>query len=164
MSRRRQAVSAEPNLTPILDMVFQLITFFMLVVSFKTASMDPNVRLPVLGSGQPSHPEADRNYVVLNIDTAGALRVLGQAVDLDAYLAQEVDTLKEAAQLANPAFDPNSFRVAAVIRADRETPFTHLHRVFTACKEHGFRDVTLKVMDAASKSGSATSADQVAKR
>ena len=32
--------SAEPNLTPILDMVFQLITFFMLVISFKTAAID----------------------------------------------------------------------------------------------------------------------------
>ena len=28
-------VKAEPNLTPILDMVFQLITFFMLVINFK---------------------------------------------------------------------------------------------------------------------------------
>ena len=31
---------AEPNLTPILDMVFQLITFFMLVINFKTAAID----------------------------------------------------------------------------------------------------------------------------
>ena len=30
----------EPNLTPILDMVFQLITFFMLVINFKGAAMD----------------------------------------------------------------------------------------------------------------------------
>ena len=34
-----QEVKAEPNLTPILDMVFQLVTFFMLVINFKTAEM-----------------------------------------------------------------------------------------------------------------------------
>ena len=40
--------SAEPNLTPILDMVFQLITFFMLVINFKTAAMDLDLRARAL--------------------------------------------------------------------------------------------------------------------
>ncbi len=30
------AANAEPNLTPMLDMVFQLVTFFMLVINFKS--------------------------------------------------------------------------------------------------------------------------------
>jgi len=34
------SVKSEPNLTPILDMVFQLITFFMLVINFKSAELD----------------------------------------------------------------------------------------------------------------------------
>ena len=42
----RQKSKAEPNLTPILDMVFQLITFFMLVINFKSASLDLSLRLP----------------------------------------------------------------------------------------------------------------------
>ena len=37
--RLSQDVKAEPNLTPILDMVFQLITFFMLVINFKSAEI-----------------------------------------------------------------------------------------------------------------------------
>jgi biopolymer transport protein ExbD len=40
MSGMSHASNAEPNLTPILDMVFQLITFFMLVINFKSAAMD----------------------------------------------------------------------------------------------------------------------------
>ena len=47
------ASSAEPNLTPILDMVFQLITFFMLVINFKAAAMDLDLKLPVVGSARP---------------------------------------------------------------------------------------------------------------
>ena len=43
----------KPNLTPILDMVFQLITFFMLVINFKSASMDLSLRLPVVGTAKP---------------------------------------------------------------------------------------------------------------
>ena len=46
-------VKAEPNLTPILDMVFQLITFFMLVINFKSAELDLSLQLPVIGSAKP---------------------------------------------------------------------------------------------------------------
>ena len=42
-----------PNLTPILDMVFQLITFFMLVINFKAGQMDLSLKLPVVGSARP---------------------------------------------------------------------------------------------------------------
>ena len=45
--------SAEPNLTPMLDMVFQLVTFFMLVINFSSENYDQRVRLPVAGSARP---------------------------------------------------------------------------------------------------------------
>ena len=47
-------VTADPNLTPLLDMVFQLITFFMLVINFKSAELDLALDLPVVGSARPS--------------------------------------------------------------------------------------------------------------
>src|SRR4029079_7278707 len=94
--RGRSGLSAEPNLTPILDMVFQLITFFMLVISFKTASMDPGVRLPVLGSARPMQKETERNFAVLNIDASGALRVYGETCDLEKYLTDEAVALRQA--------------------------------------------------------------------
>jgi biopolymer transport protein ExbD len=53
MSAHTSAERGEPNLTPILDMVFQLITFFMLVINFKTATLDLTLKLPVLGSARP---------------------------------------------------------------------------------------------------------------
>ena len=60
-------VNAEPNLTPILDMVFQLITFFMLVINFKSASMDLSLHLPVVGSARPVETKG-QDFVVLNVD------------------------------------------------------------------------------------------------
>jgi biopolymer transport protein ExbD len=57
---------AEPNLTPILDMVFQLITFFMLVMNFKAAELDLSLRLPIIGSAKPL-PDGDHKLVVLNV-------------------------------------------------------------------------------------------------
>src|SRR5271165_3795637 len=60
-------VKAEPNLTPILDMVFQLITFFMLVINFKTAELDLSLRLPVIGSAKPLPEGAKVKLLVLNV-------------------------------------------------------------------------------------------------
>ena len=59
---------AEPNLTPILDMVFQLITFFMLVINFKSASMDLDLALPVIGSARPVDTGGQEELLILNID------------------------------------------------------------------------------------------------
>jgi len=53
MSASTSADSAEPNLTPLLDVVFQLITFFMLVINFSNENYDARVRLPVAGSARP---------------------------------------------------------------------------------------------------------------
>jgi feruloyl esterase len=47
----------EPNLTPILDMVFQLITFFMLVINFQAAAVDMSLKLPVVGSARLTPPD-----------------------------------------------------------------------------------------------------------
>ncbi len=150
---RRIRASAEPNLTPILDMVFQLITFFMLVVSFKTASMDPSIRLPVLGSARPTAQESESSFVVLNIDVAGELRVYGQVCDLEEYLVREADSLrKQTADEGEPHSDDDQ-RTAAIIRADKCTPFTKLHRVMSVCKKLGFNNITLKVLDAPSTAG-----------
>src|SRR5208283_4487377 len=64
-------VKAEPNLTPILDMVFQLITFFMLVLNFKAAELDLNLQLPVITSAKPL-PDRDKSLklLVLNVEIA----------------------------------------------------------------------------------------------
>ena len=62
-------VKAEPNLTPMLDMVFQLITFFVLVINFKSAEIDFNLKLPVVGSARPVETGGHVGLLVLNIDS-----------------------------------------------------------------------------------------------
>ena len=61
---------AEPNLTPLLDIVFQLITFFMLVINFSTENYDQRVHLPVAGSARPVEDaqQVTEDRLVLNID------------------------------------------------------------------------------------------------
>ena len=66
----RGGSKVEPNLTPILDMVFQLITFFMLVMNFKAAELDQALMLPVLGSAKPMPTGSEIKMIVLNVTVA----------------------------------------------------------------------------------------------
>ena len=53
-------LKAEPNLTPLLDVVFQLITFFMLMINFSSDNYDRRITLPVAGSARPVEDEQQR--------------------------------------------------------------------------------------------------------
>jgi biopolymer transport protein ExbD len=82
---------AEPNLTPILDMVFQLITFFMLVMNFKAAELDLSLQLPVIGSAKPL-PEGNKlKILVLNVQVATKCPHAG----CDAYATLEREKTEE---------------------------------------------------------------------
>ena len=139
---------AEPNLTPLLDMVFQLITFFMLVINFKTAAMDLSLRLPVVGSARPIESQAG-DLLVLNIDKEGTLKVYNKPVqDIPGYIKNEAQASLLAARRTNPkiqADDP--LPTTVVVRADKETPFKLLNKVISSCKENGFLNFSFKVLN-----------------
>ena len=140
--------SAEPNLVPMLDMVFQLITFFMLVINFKSAQLDLNLKLPVIGSARPVDTKGQEDLLVLNIDSDGKLSVYGTPRDIQGYIAAEAQASLLAARRTNPELkDGDDLPTTVVIRADRATPFRLLNRVIQACQEHGFRNFSLKAMD-----------------
>ena len=144
----RAADRAEPNLTPILDMVFQLITFFMLVVNFKAASVDLNLELPVIGSAMPSE-SAESDVMVLNINKDGRLNVYGEEKNVDAYVAQEAQIALRKARLDNPEMQPGEeLPRTVVIRADKDTPFGLLNHVIRACQSQGFLKFQYRAMSA----------------
>jgi biopolymer transport protein ExbD len=139
---------AEPNLTPLLDMVFQLITFFMLVVNFKTAALDLNLRLPVIGSARPVESQSG-DLLVLNIDKEGTLRVYNNPIkDIPAYIATEAQASLLAARRINPKIEAGAdLPTTVVIRADKETPFKLLNVVISNCQKQGFCNFSLKALN-----------------
>ena len=141
--------SAEPNLTPILDMVFQLITFFMLVINFKSAAMDLDLKLPVVGSARPVDTQGQDDLVILNINSQGQLRVYGQLIsDVPAYVANEAQASLMVARRANPQIQfGDDLPSTVVIRADKGTPFAMLNLIIAACQKNGYRQFALKAMN-----------------
>ena len=146
--RMSREVRADPNLTPMLDMVFQLITFFVMVMTFKSAEIDFNLSLPVVGSARPVTTEGRTGLMVLNVDRAGNLRTTQPIRDLDSFVRIE----SQATLLANRMTPADlegggELPTIVVIRADRATPFGKLNRVIKACQENGFRKFAMKALE-----------------
>ncbi|HWL09850.1 MAG TPA: biopolymer transporter ExbD [Planctomicrobium sp.] len=139
--------TAEPDLTPMLDMVFQLITFFMLVINFKSASMDLSLKLPIIGSARPVEVQGIEDFLVLNVNKEGQLVIYGTVVPVDQYLSSEarVSRMKlPPAERNNPNAE---LPTSVVIRADRAVSFKNLNYIFTECQKRGFRKFSLKAFN-----------------
>jgi biopolymer transport protein ExbD len=139
--------SAEPNLTPMLDMVFQLVTFFMLVINFKGAALDLSLKLPVLGSARPLDTEGHDELFVLNVDALGKLKVYGIEKDLKSYIASEARVTALKMSVSNPKFKAgDELPTMVVLRADKGIPFKLLNEIIKTCQDQGFRRFSLKAM------------------
>ena len=145
----QQRLRAEPDLTPMLDMVFQLITFFMLVINFKAASVDQNIKLPMIGSARPVAASGESNVLVLNIAESGVMNVYGQLhEDAEKFLQEEAQAGLLKAREQNPSLKlGDDLPTTVVVRADKGTEFTKLNHVLMACQRVGFRKISLKVLD-----------------
>ncbi|TXT22297.1 MAG: biopolymertransporter ExbD/TolR [Planctomycetota bacterium] len=142
----------EADLTPMLDMVFQLITFFMLVTSFKAASLDLSLRLPVVGSARPVETEGEESLLILNVNKEGQLMVYSLPQDIVPYLKAEAKSSRLEAKRKNPKFkDTDDLPATVVVRADKETPFGLLNLVIKNCQDNGFRKFALKATDRATE-------------
>jgi biopolymer transport protein ExbD len=130
-------------------MVFQLITFFMLVINFKAAAYDLNLKLPVIGSARPVDTKGEADLLILNINSLGELRVTGDLIEnVPAYIANEAQASQLAAKKKNAKFKPgDELPSTVVIRADKSTPFASLNSVIVACQTNGFRKFALKAMN-----------------
>ena len=140
---------AQPNLTPLLDMVFQLITFFMLVINFKEASLDQSLELPVLGSARPVETKGEEDLLVLNIDSDGRLKVYGATQDVRSYIAAEARQEEARMKAKNKGLSSRatSWPRRSSIRADKATPFKLLNDIIKVCQKHNYRKFALKAVN-----------------
>ena len=129
-----------------LDLVFQLITFFMLVINFKGAAMDLSLKLPVLGSARPLDYKGRYEPLLLNINAEGQVEAFSEKINIDEFIKREARIVK--AQLKANGDEPKDgeLPVPVVIRADKKVPFSTLNHVIRACQDQGYRQFALNAM------------------
>jgi biopolymer transport protein ExbD len=125
-----------------------LITFFMLVINFKAASIDQSLKLPVVGSAAPVESRGQVSLLVLNIDHTGELKLYGRTEPMADYIAREAFVSMMSARMTREDLEKGEeLPTTVVIRADRATPFKLLNRVILECQKNGFRRFALKAMN-----------------
>jgi biopolymer transport protein ExbD len=143
-------VRAEPNLTPLLDVVFQLITFFMLVINFTNENYDVSIKLPVAGDARPVEGKAVEDRLILNVNQDGHLIWNGQSLDTE-RAAKEINIqsqiARRTAEASGHKLKPgDNLPTTVVIRGDRSTPFGQFYNLVKACQANGFVKFSLKAM------------------
>lgn len=151
--RVREASYAIPELdmTPMIDMTFQLIAFFMFVMNFSTELVREEIQLPVVQLAQPV-TQSKVEPIVLNIDADGSVYLPGEVVNITEPdgLAQLNSFLYREAALARlrmraSGLPPDApLNATVIIRADRAAPFDLVRKVLRSCREAGFVHYSLR--------------------
>jgi biopolymer transport protein ExbD len=149
--RLRSSASLNPNLTPLLDVVLQLITFFMMLVHFGTRleGSTKAVRLPLAPAALPgSDLTFDRLSVVL--DARGRLQSGGE------WLGEETATAWWAGQaksrragletLGDRGAAADDLPTVVIVRADRAASYGVVRRTLATAQEQGFAHFSLVVL------------------
>jgi biopolymer transport protein ExbD len=145
------SMRAEPNLTPILDMVFQLITFFMLVINFRATDFNKEVELPVVGASAPADEELQGDMLVLNITNDGTVIARGKPqLSLKNFLVNELKGF-EITSKKSEGDEPTP--VTIVVRGDKDLTYRVLNNVMDTCKSVGFSQFVFVVMRKAKQAG-----------
>jgi biopolymer transport protein ExbD len=138
-------VSAEPNLVPLLDLVLQLIMFFMMCANFVMEENDPGIQLPLSQMAKPL-PDVGSDVLHLGIDDDGHVRVVGRSTmtndpEVATFLREVADANRRSMAERNETGD---LKTLVIIRASRDCSFHKIYSVMRRCQEAGLRRLQLR--------------------
>jgi biopolymer transport protein ExbD len=113
-----QSQSDGPNLTPVIDVVFLLLIFFLVATRFDQEERELPIELPEVVAAQPI---AMTQGLVINVSDEGVVKVVGTEY-----------THKQLAQLVRQAKGNNPHQ-KALIRADGNGAMKHTAKVMGVC-------------------------------
>ena len=133
---------AEGDLTPMIDMTFQLIAFFMVLINFSEAEQDQRINLPTSELAVP--PDAPfEEPRTLHLMKDGTAIYGGEEVSTRGDLSPLRRLLLRDAQLLGRTAKGPSI-VTMIIRADKDGPAGQVRSIIRACQEYGFEKFTLR--------------------
>jgi biopolymer transport protein ExbD len=129
----RRPISTQINMTPMIDVTFQLIIFFLLSSHLAQQETQAEVELPTASSGRQPTDDA-RPRLIVNVEADGSV-MLGStpttAQEMSGRLRIERDKLGPDMEVR--------------IRADRLVPYAAIEPILLACAEAGIWNVTFAV-------------------
>jgi biopolymer transport protein ExbD len=152
MSHTPSAASAipEPNLVPLLDLVLQLVMFFMICAQFAVMEQtDQSIRLPNAQQAKPIPDDGlGPDVMYLGVTDRGEVKVSGRPRPLttDAEITVFLRDVSEAAKEAAARRGEKDVKTLVVLRADKDATFEQIYRVMRRCQEAGLRKLQLRAI------------------
>ncbi len=114
------------DLTPVIDMVFLLLIFFLVATTFQQSERQMNIALPVASAATPI--SAALRELVINVNENGQCFVAGK---------ESSDT--ELRTIISAAVKNNS-QQKVTVRGDKRAAYAHIVRVLDICKTAGIQE------------------------
>ncbi|TWU57394.1 ExbD/TolR family protein [Rubripirellula reticaptiva] len=131
---KRSSVASTLSLTPLIDVVFLLLIFFLVTSEFEDEERRLDIVLPSATSAVPM--TAKPREVVVDIDAEGTVYIGGKPTSIDL-----LQSLLESAVANNPT------NQTVVIRADREATFQPVVNVMDVCNRAGISDYSVTTQE-----------------
>ncbi len=127
------------NITPMIDVVFLLIIFFLVASYFVRSEQSRKVTLPNATKGQ-SDDRSSQNRLTITVESDGRLSIAGQ------QLAESV-VLRRIQELRSTAGDGDGSDVEPEvrIRSDRDAKFAEIRRLIEHCAANRIRSIRFAV-------------------
>ncbi len=125
-------------MTPMIDMTFQLIAFFMVLLNFGESEMDARIRLPNSQLAKP--PEARvEDQIVLQLTSDDNVIFGGEVLPISA-LDRQLRTERRYLEIQGG----NVADASIVLRADANAKTGVVQEVIQKCQENGFEQFKLR--------------------
>jgi biopolymer transport protein ExbD len=119
----------EVPMTPLMDMMFILIIFFLVSTSFRNPERDQQVRLPDTSEGAPSSKVPDD--IIVNVRQGGVLVVNQRIITIDELQKQLIEAARK-----NP-------KQIVKVRGDAMAYHKQVVRVLEACSKADIKNVSI---------------------
>ncbi len=114
------------EMTPMIDMVFLLLIFFLVATTFQQTEREMQIALPFAQASGPL--STTLREIIINVDTDGAIIVGGRHME-----PEDLGSLLSEALKGNP-------EQKVSVRGDRVTAYENIVRVLDICKGSGVQE------------------------
>lgn len=139
---------AEGDMTPMIDMTFQLVAFLMVMINFSEAEVDDRIVLPKSELAKPPE-KAFSEKLTLQVTKDGFVIYSGDKIPVEALkdpLYREKTLMDRRAK--EGAGTGGSSAATIIIRADRDAQTGAVQKVIRACQDVGFENFALAAIQA----------------
>ena len=134
--------AVELDMTPMIDMTFQLIAFFMILTNFDAAEQDESIQLPMSTLAKP--PEsALETPITIQLTKSGQPIVAGQTYGEVGGIKAVLDNEKYVLQANNKSEKDATI----IIRAHKDAKTGVVQEVIKLCQTIGFEKFTLRAKE-----------------